>query len=71
MCSRAANNQSLGGVGKKRIRVVVGEGWFSYFYLDSMNTAAILLSVGETFLRVPSQGTVAQDILLSIIIIFF
>lgn len=52
MCSRAANNQSL-----NRMRVVVGEGWLSYFYLDSMNTAVILLSVCETFLHFPSLGS--------------
>lgn len=59
MCSRAANNQSLGGGWgeKNRMRVVVGEGWLSYFYLDSMNTAVILLSVCETFLHFPSLGS--------------
>lgn len=65
MCSRAANHHSLkeGGRGEKReekkkqrVRVGVGEGWWSYFYQDSMKTAVIFPSVCETFLHFPSPG---------------
>ena len=38
------------------MRVGVGEGWWSYFYLDSMKTAVIFPSVCETFLHSPSPG---------------